>query len=228
MRIISGWLLISASGLFCQDAYAQTTSTSTLEPQALFSSGVLSPDYPSHHSASSGHSLQIVGKEKPSVGILFNPGQALFSIWTLHFEFAPFRYISFPIETTVLWNTKLPNLDKPVTLSGAALAAGLYLWPSGESMRGWYLGPRYSAGIGGTRYQGTSSIWYLSSWGADLGYQWVSGVFALNLGVGLSRATIRTESNVQYDTAPGEQFSIPTINKAFLLPSLSIAIGVAF
>lgn len=113
----------------------------------------------------------------PVFSALFNPALAPLGKWSARVEVAPVRYLSLVADGSLL-KIDFPNVP---TIEGRSIEIGGHIWPGGEGVRGFYVGPRYLYGKGDSN-EATGT---LTGWGFDVGYQLVFGHFALNLGAGV-------------------------------------------
>ncbi|MCU0655999.1 MAG: hypothetical protein MUF64_12300 [Polyangiaceae bacterium] len=231
MRLSPGLLFLAALSSFSRSACAQQDPP--LDLRYLFSRGALSPGYPRLHAGSSGQPLALAGggadgPRHTIFSVLVNPALFAFGVWAGRVELAPIPYLSVLAEYNRIQDFEVPKLRGNIHLDGNVVDLGLHFWPMGEGAAGFYLGPRYSFGSGtDNKGLGEGS---LSGWGADLGYQWVAGVFAFNLGAGLGHATARVRPSAELRA----RVDIPEVlrqleaTETFLRPYLTVAIGLAF
>ncbi|RYE93283.1 MAG: hypothetical protein EOO75_04730 [Myxococcales bacterium] len=223
----TGWLLASP-------AHAQERpGEGPIDLGPLFASGALSPGYPRQHERSTARPLAMGSEARPTIlTVQVNPALFAFGIWSFRAELALVPYVSVLAEYSRISNFAVPKLNEDIHLDGNLYDLGLHVWPQGDGARGFYVGPRYSFGSGSDRSgygQGE-----LRGWGVDLGYQWVVGLFAFNLGLGAGpgRATITPSDAVKNDPGiPPEIRALlgearTTVN--FPRPYITIALGAAF
>lgn len=230
MRIFFG--LIPLVGLLFfspRAAQAQGTPPEQLDLRQLFSSGVLSPGYPARHASSSGQPISHADGESFTVlSLQVNPALFAYGVWAARAELAPIPYVSFLFEYNRINNFDVPKFKGNIHLDGNVFDLGVHVWFAGEGVQGPYLGPRYSFGSGKDRSGYGEGD--LSGWGADLGYQWVAGLFAFNLGAGLGRATarVRPTDELRARTDIPEELKLTEASETFLRPYLTVAAGLAF
>lgn len=221
-------------GLWASPAHAQgRPGEGAIDLGALFSTGVLSPGYPRQHDHSSSRPLAMGSEARPTIlTVQVNPALFAFGIWSFRAELALVPYVSVLAEYSRINDFVVPKLNEDIRLDGNLYDLGLHLWPQGDGARGFYVGPRYSFGSGSDRSgygQGE-----LRGWGIDLGYQWVVGLFAFNLGLGAGpgRATIRPSDSVKNDPSiPPEIRELlgdASTTVTFPRPYITLGLGAAF
>ncbi|MCS6902543.1 MAG: hypothetical protein RMJ98_22955 [Myxococcales bacterium] len=229
MRISFGAPLLTAFILFLSVSASATEPSHPLDLRRLFFDGVLSPGYPARHSTSTARPIPLASEESFTVlSILVNPAFFPLGVWSVRAELAPLRYISGLAEYSRIQNFDVPGLKGKSHLDGNALDLGFHVWPQGKGVHGVYLGPRYSFGSGEDRTGYGEGD--LSGWGADLGYQWVAGLFSFNLGAGLGQATARirpTEALRTREDIP-ESLRQTEARATFLRPYLTVGLGLSF
>lgn len=227
-------LLLAAASLIgllgASPCAAQARPDAPLDLRTLFTTGPLSPGFPAKHRGSSGAPLGVIepGERRPIFGVLFNPALFAFGRWSASAELAFLPVLSVFVEGSRILNFKVAKLpDDHDKISGYLVDVGLHLWLFGEGLRGVYLGPRTFFGSG-SETDGLADG-KLSGWGADLGYQWVAGVFSVNVGAGLGSAKVvvtPTDDAVQRAKLPeGLQ---QEVTRTFLIPLVTVGIGAAF
>jgi hypothetical protein len=229
VRISPGALLLAASlSLLPSPASAAEPPAPPPDLRRLFFDGVLSPGYPARHGASTARPIPLASEDHFTVlSLLANPALFAFGVWSARVELAPIPFASVLIEYSRIRNFNVPGLKNNIHLDGNVVDLGLHFWPLGEGARGVYLGPRYSLGSGEDRSGYGEGD--LSGWGADLGYQWVAGAFAFNLGAGLGQATARvrpTEALRRREDIPDALRQAET-SATFLRPYLTVGLGLA-
>lgn len=221
--------LFLAGALGLCPARAAAEGPPQLDPRRLFSEGVLSPGYPARHARSTARPLSLADEGGGTIlSLQFNPALFAFGVWSARAELAPVPYVSLLGEYSRINNFEVPGFKGNLRLDGNVLDLGLHFWPLGEGLQGPYLGPRYSFGSG--KDQEGLGEGDLSGWGADLGYQWVAGVFAFNLGAGLGQATARVRPSEELrgrDEIP-EELRQAEASATFLRPYLTVGMGLAF
>jgi hypothetical protein len=229
VQISPGVLLLTAS-LVLRPSPANATEPPAPPPdlRRLFFDGALSPGYPARHSTSTARPISLASEDRFTVlSLLANPALFAFGVWSVRVELAPIPFASVLADYSRIRDFDVPGLKGNVHLDGNVIDLGLHVWPLGEGARGFYLGPRYSLGSGEDRLGYGEGD--LSGWGADLGYQWVAGLFAFNLGAGLGQATARvrpTEALRRREDIP-DALRQAEASATFLRPYLTVGIGLA-
>lgn len=196
----------------------------------LFATGALSPGYPQRHATSTARPLR--GSDGSAtltfLALQFNPALFAFGVWSVRGEMAFLPFMSILGEYNRLSDFTVPKLDNRIHLDGYVVDLGLHLWPGGEGLRGFYIGPRASFGSGSDREgQGEGG---LVGYGGDFGYQWVAGIFAFNLGVGVGRATVKIEPTDVLKNSPDAPESLrqASVSETFWRPYLTVGLGFGF
>ena len=202
-----------------------------IDLNTLFGTGALSPTYPRLHAGSTASKLSpasVSDGDGPTwVSVQVNPALFAFGIWSFRAEVAIIPYLSVLGEYSRVHNFSVPKLEDDVHLDGNLYDVGLHLWPQGHGVRGFYLGARYSFGSG---TDGVYEEGKLRAWGVDLGYQWVAGVFAFNLGVGggPGKATITPSDAVRNDPSTPPELRDKSVEVTFPRPYVTVGLGAAF
>jgi hypothetical protein len=160
----------------------------------------------------------------PRVALLVNPALAPLGKWSARLEVAPLRAHALFVEAS---RARIDVGDTRV--SGSEIDLGYHLFPLDRGLSGFYLGPRYLYAKGESDVaRGTAS-----GFGADLGFQWVIGVFALNFGAGVARAKIVIEPKSELASAAGVpdevKASLPSrVETTQIVPLGTFGVGVSF
>ena len=187
--------------------------------------GPLSPGYPSEHAGVEAPAPALFGPERRPVGVLLaNPALGMLGKLSARLEVAPAAAHAFFVEGSKL-DIAVPGVDQRV--QGYSVDLGYHLFPMGDGLRGFYIGPRGFYGAGSTDLARGTILGY----GGDLGYQWVIGPIAINLGAGASRATatVEPEPAVLVGVPLQARAAVPArVEKTLVVPLATAGLGLAF
>jgi hypothetical protein len=198
-----------------------------LDVRRLFGpGGALSPVVPREESAPREADPKGSDRDGPPVlAVMANPALGLLGKWSARAEVAPHPSHAIFVEGSKL-NVAVPGIDERV--EGYSVDVGYHLYPMGRGLDGVYVGPRGFFGVGSTPVaQGT-----LLGYGGDVGYQWVVGRLAVNVGAGAARATATVQPKPE--ALEGEspivraQLAGRTEQRSFFVPIATAGLGVAF
>ena len=187
---------------------------------------MLSPGFVEAHARSTAPPLDLYDKESraPRVAALFNPVLAPLGKWSARVEVAPLRAHALFVEGSVV------RFDVgDVRVSGTELDVGYHLFPLDQGLAGFYLGPRYLHATGESDVaRGTDN-----GFGGDLGFQWVLGVVAINMGVGVAWTKVtldpKTELLSSPDVPDDVKASVPApVEVKRVFPLGTLGVGLAF
>ena len=231
MRCEPRLLVGVAVALLARSAAAQQSPTAPDLPR-LFSTrdGSLSPGYPARHAASTAAPLEVIehGSSRAYVAVLFNPALAPLGKWSARIEIAPLPAHALFVEGSLL------NLSSGLTgysddIRGRSLDIGYHLYPLGRGLDGLYLGPRIFFGSGSTDL----AVGKVFGYGGDIGYQWVFGPVALNVGIGAAYAKVSVDASGSVPAGfavPPEYVALLSqpIDQALVIPVATLGLGFAF
>jgi hypothetical protein len=238
MRRVQGpWLRVLSSASFCLacstlvgEAAAQRAPLPRghLDLRALFTQpeGVLSPGYTDRHGGRTARPLSYASGERgPIFGLLFNPALGAFGKWSLRAELAPVPYVSVFLEGSRVIDADVPRVPEPI--SGTTYDVGLHLFPMGDGLRGFYLGPRYSRGSGHSKDGLVDGA--MTGWGGDIGWQFVVSVIAINIGVGATDNEIVATPSAEAIARGLPAEGLPAeVRHQQVLPLVTAGLGLAF
>lgn len=198
-----------------------------IDPAALFApGGVLSPGFVGAHSRSTAAPLDLYDatSHAPRVAALFNPALAPLGKWSARIEIAPLRAHALFVEASLV------RIDvSEVRVTGTELDVGYHLFPFDQGLSGLYIGPRY------LRATGESDVarGKVSGFGGDLGFQWVLGIVAINMGIGAAYAKVTIEPKAELLASPDVpddvKAAVPSaVDTTRVVPLGTFGIGVAF
>ena len=198
-----------------------------MDPRALFApGGALSPGFVETHARSTAAPLDLSDRAShgPRVAAIFNPVLAPLGKWSARLEVAPLRAHALFVEGSIV---RFSAND--VHVSGIELDVGYHLFPLDQGLSGFYVGPRYVHASGESDVaRGT-----VSGFGGDLGFQWVLGVVALNMGVGAAWAKIKIAPKAELLADPNVPDEVkaqlpPSVDEMRAVPLATFGLGVAF
>lgn len=160
----------------------------------------------------------------PRVALLFNPALAPLGKWSGRLEVAPLRHHALFVEVS---RVRLTVDD--VRAEGWEIDVGYHLFVLGNGLAGVYIGPRYGRGFGHTDVAQADVVGY----GGDLGFQWVVGPIAFNIGLGAAYAkgVAEPRPGVLDDPSlsPEVRAEIPKrVEKSGMIPLATLGLGLAF